>query len=167
MLAPWGRLRLPRWCGSRARSFRSGLASPLARKGELLSTGSKPLMASFVFRAYCLWLNSFTFTPLERPRLPLKVFLNTPPPPTSCHACFVYWIGDLGGKSGDFIFKRQDLFVWTTTAAPGAYYSFLLNAGGCVLHSLFHSCCVFLGINDSILQSDNVVMLFLFRAEKL
>lgn len=36
-----------------------------------------------------------------------------------------------------------------------------------MLHSLFHSFCVLLGINDSILQSDNVVMVSLFRAEKL
>lgn len=31
----------------------------------------------------------------------------------------------------------------------------------------FHSSCVSWGINDSILQSDNVVMFLLFRAEKV
>ena len=36
-----------------------------------------------------------------------------------------------------------------------------------MLRSLLHSFCVLLGTNDSILQSDNVVMLFLFRAEKV
>lgn len=44
---------------------------------------------------------------------------------------------------------------------------FLVNAGGCVLRSLFHSFRVFLGINDSTLQSDNVVVLFLLRDEKV
>lgn len=65
-------------------------------------------------------------------------------------------------------FLGQDLFIVTPTTATGAYHSFfcnafLLDAGGSMLHSLFHSFYVLLGINDSILQSDNVVMLFLFQ----
>lgn len=73
-------------------------------------------------------------------------------------------------------FFRAGFIHSNPTIAPGAYYlffrnAFLLNAGGCELSRLFfffHSFYVLWGINDSILQSDNVVVFFfLFRAEKV
>lgn len=132
----------------------------LARRNRLLFIGSKSLSAPFTFMVGICYTSAPVAEVLLSSWPKGCLFLNVLR--TSCLMLTWAWNSE-----------PWFLSVWSREPAPGAVHSPTpqclspVYAGTCGLHRCFPSFCVSLGIKDSILRSDNLVILSPFRAEKV